>query len=72
MPFDSNAAPFLAEYAARKRLAELGYRFDICDLDCVTGEAFLLIGNEFDRLANKKRKDSKAKSSRKGSVRRRR
>lgn len=49
-PLINNAAPILAEYNARKRLADLGFTSDLSSLDCVKAEAFIVISQELDRL----------------------
>jgi hypothetical protein len=56
--FQNETSGFLAEFNARKRLAELGYMSSLDELDSETAEAFILISCELDRLEadeNKKR-----------------
>ena len=59
----SPAAPYLAEYNARMRLAKLGYTDDLSNLDSETAEAFLLISQTFSKLESD---EMKKKSQRKG------
>lgn len=44
----NEAAPWIMEYAARTRLAKLGYTETFDDLDCLTAEAMLIIDYEYE------------------------
>lgn len=54
--FTNEAAPIVAEYAARKRLADIGYTTDFDELDSIKADCFLLISGEIDRLDREKSK----------------
>jgi hypothetical protein len=53
----NETAPIIAEYNARKRLAELGFIDDINNLDCITAECFLIISQEIDKLEVEKNRN---------------
>jgi hypothetical protein len=46
----NEAAPFLAEYSQRKRLAKLGYTSNIGELCALKAEIFGIIDHEIDKL----------------------
>lgn len=48
--FTNEAAPFIAEYAQRKRLAKLGFTSNISELDATKAEIFGIIDAELNRL----------------------
>ena len=50
IPFTNEAAPLLAEFNQRRRLAKLGYQFDPGSLSVFKAECFILIDSEIDRL----------------------
>jgi hypothetical protein len=50
IPFTNEAAPLLAEFNQRRRLAKMGYHFDIRRLSAWKADCFVLIDSEIDRL----------------------
>jgi len=57
--FYNEASPIVAEFNARTRLVDLGYRSNIDDLDCFKAECFILISSELDRR-NKEKKNARS------------
>lgn len=45
----NEAAPFIAEYSLRKRLAKLGYQTQMSELSAIKAEIFAIIDVELDK-----------------------
>lgn len=54
--FSNEAAPIVAEYASRKRLADLGYTTSFDELDAIKAECFLMISGQISKLDSEKAK----------------
>jgi hypothetical protein len=48
----------VGEFLRRKWLKELGYVFDPSELDVLTADSFVIIGQEFQRLAGENGRQS--------------
>ena len=46
----NDAAPFIAEYAQRKRLAKLGYTSPLSELSAFKADVYAIIDAELDKL----------------------
>lgn len=60
----TEAAPYLAEYISRKRLASLGFTSPISELDCIKAEIFCMIDTEIQVLQSQETKGKKANGKR--------
>lgn len=58
----NEAAPYIAEYSQRKRLAKLGYVTNASELDAIKAEIFAIIDTELDKCQSD---DMRSKNGRK-------
>lgn len=49
-----NVHPYFSEYLNRKRLSDMGYKFDSKELDADKAEAFLFISASIDEFFSEK------------------
>ncbi|RTL05186.1 hypothetical protein EKK58_08540 [Candidatus Dependentiae bacterium] len=59
------AAAYINRYVMQKEYAELGFRFDIKDLNCLDGEAFDIILDEIAKVKKEQGRAAKKASKRK-------
>ena len=55
----------VSEYFERKRLSEIGFKFDHGDLTCYEVEAFLIVSSAIDEVKEKNDKKARDKMKRK-------